>query len=134
MLSARNQFQGVVKSVKLGEVMAEKMVKVMDMGLALVKDAGTLTQSGGSFGTVDYVAPEQVADSHAVDVRGSRMRADVALLRRCLHGSHIDQNRCRSRKLLLRVESTRLARRADQSARAHDRSAERDSDGTGPSL
>jgi molybdopterin-binding protein len=28
MLSARNQFQGVVKSVKLGEVMAEVVVNV----------------------------------------------------------------------------------------------------------
>jgi molybdopterin-binding protein len=31
MLSARNQFKGVVKSVKLGEVMAEMVVTVGDL-------------------------------------------------------------------------------------------------------
>ena len=31
MLSARNQFQGTVKSVKLGEVMAEVVVAVGDL-------------------------------------------------------------------------------------------------------
>ena len=31
MLSARNQFQGVVKSVKLGNVMAEVVVTVGDL-------------------------------------------------------------------------------------------------------
>jgi molybdopterin-binding protein len=36
MLSARNQFQGVVKSVKLGSVMAEVVVTVGDLEIISV--------------------------------------------------------------------------------------------------
>src|SRR3954463_3881414 len=46
-----------------------RQVKVMDMGLALVRDAARLTRLGGTFGTVDYVAPEQVTDPRSVDIR-----------------------------------------------------------------
>src|SRR5262249_6479262 len=45
-------------------------VKVLDLGLALVAGATTLTLAGpGCFGTPDYIAPEQVEDSHGVDIR-----------------------------------------------------------------
>ena len=47
----------------------QRQVKVLDLGLALVKEATSLTQRGAPFGTVDYVAPEQVKDAHAVDTR-----------------------------------------------------------------
>src|SRR5207237_87000 len=47
----------------------QRQVKVLDLGLALIADASTMTHAGGFFGTVDYVAPEQVTDSHNVDVR-----------------------------------------------------------------
>jgi WD40 repeat protein/tRNA A-37 threonylcarbamoyl transferase component Bud32 len=48
-------------------------VKVLDLGLArLVREggpAGTATAAGLVVGTPDYMAPEQVADSHAADIR-----------------------------------------------------------------
>jgi formylglycine-generating enzyme required for sulfatase activity/tRNA A-37 threonylcarbamoyl transferase component Bud32 len=47
----------------------QKRVKVLDLGLALMREAATLTKAGGYFGTVDYMAPEQVEDSHEVDCR-----------------------------------------------------------------
>src|SRR5262249_11818903 len=47
----------------------KRQVKILDLGLALVVEATTLTLAGGAFGTVDYMAPEQVTDSHKVDVR-----------------------------------------------------------------
>jgi serine/threonine protein kinase len=48
------------------------VVKVLDLGLAQL-DAGMestgMTEAGRMLGTPDYVAPEQVLDSHAVDIR-----------------------------------------------------------------
>jgi tRNA A-37 threonylcarbamoyl transferase component Bud32 len=51
------------------------VVKLLDLGLAQFGASGddegssTLTREGVVMGTVDYIAPEQVADSHAVDIR-----------------------------------------------------------------
>jgi eukaryotic-like serine/threonine-protein kinase len=48
----------------------EGQIKVLDLGLALVATATTLTRHTGAFmGTVDYIAPEQVTDPHGVDIR-----------------------------------------------------------------
>ncbi len=48
-------------------------VKLLDLGLArLVNDpghSGQITSSGQFLGTVDYIAPEQCDNSHAVDIR-----------------------------------------------------------------
>ena len=52
-------------------------VKVMDLGLARLSQGGDeqtpatdgLTMSGQIMGTVDYMSPEQVVDSHDVDIR-----------------------------------------------------------------
>jgi len=50
------------------------VVKVLDMGLALLSeayspDAQGLTNTGQMMGTLDYMAPEQGGDSHDVDIR-----------------------------------------------------------------
>ncbi len=47
------------------------VVKVLDLGLALLKDdtRGGLTSEGQVMGTFDFIAPEQSAEPHAVDGR-----------------------------------------------------------------
>ncbi|MCS7304962.1 MAG: protein kinase [Thermoguttaceae bacterium] len=49
-------------------------VKILDLGLGrfcrdLLQFAPEMTQAGTALGTVDYIAPEQVADSREVDIR-----------------------------------------------------------------
>jgi serine/threonine protein kinase/WD40 repeat protein len=48
-------------------------VKILDLGLALLdsgRPAGReMTAAGTAMGTADYVSPEQVSDSHSVDIR-----------------------------------------------------------------
>ncbi|GEM_PF-2051737 len=50
-------------------------VKILDMGLARIdtdadgEHSSTMTQEGTVVGTPDYIAPEQVMDSHGVDIR-----------------------------------------------------------------
>jgi serine/threonine protein kinase len=48
-------------------------VKILDLGLARLHDSPALgpgmTAAGQTMGTADYMAPEQIRDSHAVDIR-----------------------------------------------------------------
>lgn len=46
MLSARNQFKGIVKSVKLGNVMAEVVVSVGDLEIVSVITRGAAESLG----------------------------------------------------------------------------------------
>ncbi len=46
MLSARNQFQGTVKSVKLGNVMAEVLIAVGDLEVVSAITRGSVDQMG----------------------------------------------------------------------------------------
>ncbi|TWT98328.1 protein kinase domain-containing protein [Stieleria varia] len=62
----------------------EPIIKILDMGLALMIDAVAegeqLTATGQLMGTVDFMAPEQCDDSHGVDIR-----ADIYALGATLH-------------------------------------------------
>ncbi len=61
-------------------VTSEGQVKILDFGLALLPADESSSGRGLVLGTADYMAPEQVADSHAVD-----HRADLYSLGCTLH-------------------------------------------------
>jgi molybdopterin-binding protein len=46
MISARNQFPGTIKSIKLGNVMAEVVVTVGDLEVVSAITAGSVAQMG----------------------------------------------------------------------------------------
>ncbi|MDP6720515.1 MAG: protein kinase, partial [Pirellulaceae bacterium] len=50
----------------------DPVVKILDLGLALLDhdgDGDDLTSTGQVMGTIDYMAPEQVENTHGVDIR-----------------------------------------------------------------
>ena len=64
-----------------------KLVKILDMGLALLYQAdmapdapGGLTKTGIVMGTPDFMAPEQAIDSHQVDIRADIYSLGVLVL------------------------------------------------------
>ena len=66
----------VHRDIKPSNLLATKdgVVKVLDLGLALLHEgdaaaARDLTNTGQVMGTLDYMAPEQADDTHAVDIR-----------------------------------------------------------------
>ena len=65
---------------------APPIVKVLDLGLALLGDLGAasdreLTTTGQAMGTIDYMAPEQATDSHVVDTRADIYSLGATLYR-----------------------------------------------------
>ncbi len=80
MLAVSRQPSGVSSQRKddLEKLMAESCpltasVKILDLGLARFQPGrapgGEVTSAGQIMGTADYIAPEQVSDSHNVDIR-----------------------------------------------------------------
>ncbi len=68
--------QGLVhRDIKPSNLMLNRQgtVKILDLGLALLganqPNRPEMTAAGTAMGTADYVSPEQVTDSHSVDVR-----------------------------------------------------------------
>jgi serine/threonine protein kinase len=65
-----------VKPANLFLTVPERIIKVVDMGLARAKNPNAdpainfnITAKGGAVGTVDYLAPEQGRDATLVDIR-----------------------------------------------------------------
>jgi response regulator RpfG family c-di-GMP phosphodiesterase/serine/threonine protein kinase len=67
------------------QVTPEGQAKLLDFGLARIFSAG-LTEQGTLLGTLDYMAPEQVQDAHAVDIRAD-LYALGGVLYWCLTGT-----------------------------------------------
>jgi serine/threonine-protein kinase len=65
--------QGLIhRDIKPGNIMVDKdwRVKILDLGLAKDNTAGVaLTMAGSIFGTANYISPEAIEDSSAVDAR-----------------------------------------------------------------
>ena len=59
-------------------------LKILDLGLALLhgdQPGAELTSTGQVMGTLDYIAPEQLADTHAVDIRADLYSLGCTLFR-----------------------------------------------------
>src|SRR4029077_12033266 len=67
------------------QVTPEGQAKLLDFGLAR-KFSRTLTEQGTLLGTLDYMAPEQISDAHAVDIRAD-LYGLGGVLYWCLTGS-----------------------------------------------
>lgn len=65
----------VHRDIKPSNLMLNRQgtVKILDLGLALLSvnqaNHAEMTAAGTAMGTADYVSPEQVTDSHSVDIR-----------------------------------------------------------------
>jgi eukaryotic-like serine/threonine-protein kinase len=62
----------VHRDIKPSNLMVDRegVVKILDLGLArFFEDEGDVLTMGAVLGNADYIAPEQAADSHSVDIR-----------------------------------------------------------------
>lgn len=82
-------------------------LKILDMGLARIEhhdDSPQLTTDGQVLGTVDFMAPEQAVDTHAVDARADIYSLGCTLYR-LLTGELLYQGETIMRKLMAHRES-----------------------------
>jgi serine/threonine protein kinase len=74
-LQAAHQHGLVHRDIKPSNLMLSRsgQLKILDLGLARFRaepaEPGEVTEVGETIGTAEYIAPEQVADSHRVDIR-----------------------------------------------------------------
>ncbi len=83
-----HSFKMVHRDIKPGNLMLthDGQVKILDMGLARFgglrePSHGELTSDGQVMGTLDYMAPEQANNSHAVDIRADIFSLGATLFR-----------------------------------------------------
>jgi serine/threonine protein kinase len=74
-LQYAHQHDLVHRDIKPSNLMLNRdgQIKVLDLGLARIRQGQAnqqdMTSAGQMMGTADYIAPEQVRDSHSVDIR-----------------------------------------------------------------
>jgi serine/threonine protein kinase len=74
-LQAAHEHGLVHRDIKPSNLMLSRagQLKILDLGLARFRaepaEPGEMTDVGETIGTVEYIAPEQVVDSHRVDIR-----------------------------------------------------------------
>jgi len=108
--------QGFVhRDIKPGNLMvaandtsARPLVKILDLGLArLVVEEGDperITKTGHVLGTIDYMSPEQVADTRMVDIRGDIFSLGCTMFK-ALTGQNAFDGRTMPEKVMSRLRS-----------------------------
>jgi serine/threonine protein kinase len=86
-LQAAHEHGLVHRDIKPSNLMLSRggQLKILDLGLARFRaepvEPGEVTEVGETIGTAEYIAPEQVADSHRVDIRADIYSLGCSLYR-----------------------------------------------------